>query len=150
MRDTPNSRTLLAQKLVRLLPLVLRSIASHLRERHGILSPGHIGVLKVLHNNPCHLGRLAQQLEVSAPTISNTISMFVERGWVRRWRDPSDRRRVLVELTDEGKATLCELSQTAEEYLVEILSPLSERDCLQMANDLELLERIFQKRPPHS
>jgi DNA-binding MarR family transcriptional regulator len=50
------------------------------------------------------LGRMSERLMVHPASITNTIDRLEERGFVRRRPDPVDGRRVLAELTDDGRA----------------------------------------------
>ena len=78
---------------------------------------------------------LAADLLLSASALTNRVDQLEKRGLVRRVADPADRRRVLVEPTDEGMA-LYERTMTEqgrfEQELVEAL-PLERRTEL---NDL--------------
>lgn len=50
--------------------------------------------------------QLLQQTLVSSGTMTNRIDRLVARGWVERSPDPGDRRGVLVQLTESGRATV--------------------------------------------
>ncbi len=47
-------------------------------------------------------GRLASQLDLSSGAMTARLDKMEAAGWIRRLRDPSDRRGVLIELTDDG------------------------------------------------
>src|SRR5699024_4417885 len=49
---------------------------------------------------------LLQETLVTSGTMTNRIDRLVARGWVERRPDPGDRRGVLVQLTDSGRATV--------------------------------------------
>jgi DNA-binding MarR family transcriptional regulator len=49
-------------------------------------------------------GALARDLELSSGAMTSRLDRLEELGFVRRLPDPGDRRGVLVELTDEGRA----------------------------------------------
>lgn len=61
-------------------------------------------------------------------------------GCVERTRDPADRRRVAVTLTEAGRAALAELNAEAAAVQDEVLAPLSASECEQLAG---LLGRVF-------
>jgi DNA-binding MarR family transcriptional regulator len=69
---------------------------------------------------------LAADLLLSASALTNRVDQLEKRGLVRRVADPDDRRRVLVEPTDEGIAlyerTMAEQGRF-EQQLVELLPP---------------------------
>ncbi len=74
---------------------------------HGI-EPWEFDVLAALRRagEPYALspGRLLRETLVTSGTMTNRVDRLAARGWVERLPDPSDRRGVLVRLTDEGRA----------------------------------------------
>ena len=53
---------------------------------------------------PVTAGYLAAATGLTTGSITTAIDRLEQRGLARRLRDPSDRRRVLVELTDKARA----------------------------------------------
>ena len=49
-------------------------------------------------------GELAADLELSSGAMTTRLDRLEEAGLIRRLPDPDDRRGVVVELTDEGRA----------------------------------------------
>lgn len=58
------------------------------------------------HPNPV---RLSEIVGVTAAAMTGTIDTLVSRGLVNRSQDPTDRRRIVVELTEEGKRVTAEI-----------------------------------------
>jgi DNA-binding MarR family transcriptional regulator len=52
---------------------------------------------------PQPVGQLAAALDVSEPSASQIVDRLAQRGLVHRDADPSDRRRILVSITEEGE-----------------------------------------------
>ena len=61
-------------------------------------------VLQALREGPSEVGPLADRVASSPSAMTRLVDGLVARGWAERVRDPSDRRRVQVSLTDEGRA----------------------------------------------
>jgi DNA-binding MarR family transcriptional regulator len=59
--------------------------------------------LDVLFDGPLTAGKLAEGIGLSPAATTTLIDRLESRGYVRRVHDPGDRRRVLVELTDEAR-----------------------------------------------
>jgi DNA-binding MarR family transcriptional regulator len=59
--------------------------------------------------------------------------------YAKRARDPRDRRRHVVTITGRGQSALAALRQAVEEYNSHFLSPLTERECQQLARSLAKL-----------
>jgi DNA-binding MarR family transcriptional regulator len=69
-----------------------------------------------------------------------------ERGLVDRRRDPSDRRRQLVEMTSEGKRALEQLREVAQRLEDELMEPLDRADQERLH---QLLLRLAEHHLPH-
>jgi DNA-binding MarR family transcriptional regulator len=85
-------------------------------------------------------GELARRVEMTTGAMTSRLDALEREGLVRRLRDPSDRRVVLVELTDKGLATHNELLdvQGAKEAL--LAEALTEREKEQLN---ALLRRVM-------
>jgi len=57
-------------------------------------------------------------------------------GYASRARDPRDRRRYVVTITQEGRSALGELRRAVDEYTVGFLSPLTEAERQRLASIL--------------
>ncbi len=53
---------------------------------------------------PLTPSQIGERMLVSSATMTGVIDQLEYRGWVRRLPNPDDRRSVLVEITDAGKA----------------------------------------------
>lgn len=96
------------------------------------------------------LKELAQSLVISPSSLSVMINSMVEQGVVTRLTDPTDRRRVVLRLSEKGY----ELFQMADDQLVERFEayltqlPEKDRDDLNKASTLmlEVMERLLKRK----
>ncbi|QQQ76906.1 MarR family transcriptional regulator [Saccharothrix sp. 6-C] len=95
---------------------------------------------------PITAGRIAELSGLSTGAVTGVIDRLERAGYVRRVRDPHDRRKVLVEVTvgDEGRFE--HLFAGAQETLREVLSRFTEeeRDVLERYN--QALIETFRRR----
>jgi DNA-binding MarR family transcriptional regulator len=54
-------------------------------------------------SRPMAMTEVADHVLISRASTTRVVDRLVERGWVDRWHDDQDRRRVLVRLTDDGR-----------------------------------------------
>ena len=88
---------------------VSRSVFITLRRtvRQVQLTPPQYWILQLLDNrSPRPLGEISEDHDIRLATASGLIDNLVGRGLVRRQTSESDRRIVLVSLTDRGAAAL--------------------------------------------
>ncbi len=71
------------------------------------------------------LGRL---LPVKQPRISRLVAGLVKKGLLRRRRQQSDRRKVTLELTDEGESLTNDLRRRVEEHYAALLKGVSSEE----------------------
>jgi DNA-binding MarR family transcriptional regulator len=65
------------------------------------LSANEMNALMLLHHGgDCSMTELSQGIQLSRPACTTLVDRLMEEGWVRRYEDPHDRRRVLVVVTD--------------------------------------------------
>lgn len=108
------------------IPLVMRTVAFELRRTEHVLVTPHFRLLLMLKHHAFTLSELAEHQSVSLPTMSNTVSILEERGWVTRTRSEEDRRKVRIDLCPAGHAVLDEVRQQAEARVTELLEHLSQ------------------------
>ena len=89
------------------------------------------GVLEtLLHRGPLCQTELAGKLLKSGGNTTLVIDNLEKRDLVRRRRDPSDRRVVMVELTDEGLALISSIFPNHVEAVtaeIAVLTPEEQR-----------------------
>jgi DNA-binding MarR family transcriptional regulator len=132
-----------AQEIVKVIPQVMRMIAAEQHRSSYLMWPAHFRLLTMLANHPCNLSELAVRQAVSLPTMSNSISVLVERGWVKRVPSPDDRRQVVLELTPDGRAVLVEIKNQAEARVAESLGQLSSDDLKSLSVGIAILEQAL-------
>jgi DNA-binding MarR family transcriptional regulator len=144
----PRSRSrVAAREILKIVPLVMRTVAAELRAAGEMPAPAHFGLLTMLGSQPRTLTELAVLQGVSLPTMSNSISTLVARGWVRRRSPARDRRVVVIEVTPLGKATVERVGRAAEAHLAEMLSGLDALAQRRLQAGLTVLRRVFGAAP---
>jgi DNA-binding MarR family transcriptional regulator len=137
--DVATDSALLASELRLVLGRLIRRMRSE-----GRLPLAQLAVLGRLdRGGPATVSALATAERVRPQSMSQTVSELEADGLVTRRPDPTDRRQLLVELTEAGNATLADERRHREGWLAraiaEDLSP-AERRSLEAA--LEPLRRL--------
>jgi DNA-binding MarR family transcriptional regulator len=135
-----------ARDILQIIPLVMRTVAAELRAAGELAAPAHFGLLSMLSERPRMLTELASLQGVRLPTMSNSISAMVGRGWVRRTAPEADRRIVVIEVTTAGRAALDRAARSAETHLAEVLAPLDPGARRRLQRGLGVLQRVFSGR----
>jgi DNA-binding MarR family transcriptional regulator len=105
-------------------------------------------LMQVLAARPRNLRELAAKHAVSASTMSRSIDVVVQRGWVTRTADPADRRQVVIALSPEGEALHAAMVREVEVHLTERLAGLDEAERVQLHAALAVIGRLLAASSP--
>ena len=99
-------------------------------------------LLTLLDSGPIRMTELAAREKVRTPTTTVAIRRLENVGLVKRSRDPSDMRAVLVEVTPQGRIQYQEALETRRTHLAELLSRLSDGERADLVRAIRPLERL--------
>ena len=133
----------LAQQILEIGPLMMRSLSAELRQGERIQDSAHFRLLWMLEHRSASLSELAERQMVSLPTMSNSITFLEQHGWVTRTRSSEDRRRVLIEMTPAGHEALAHVRQRMETKVAKIIDSLSPEQRADVAHGLTILREAF-------
>jgi DNA-binding MarR family transcriptional regulator len=148
MVDTESPVGELAGELQRVLSKVfsvLRRGDTANRAEAGDLTLAQLSILlTLLDQGPIRMTDLAAHERVRTPTTTVAIRRLEKLGLVKRSRDPSDLRAVLVDITPRGLSQHREALAARRAHLATLLSKLSEEDLETLTKALAPLERLAE------
>lgn len=125
-------------KLSRAAEAVTARINSHLKAENLTIS--QFGVLEaVYHLGPMHQNQLAEKMLKSTGNLTMVIDNLEKRGLVERERDPSDRRCVIVHLTDAGRQLI---SNIFPRHVTHVLREIGALNADEQARLASLLKKL--------
>jgi DNA-binding MarR family transcriptional regulator len=114
----------------------------------GELTLAQLSILvTLLDQGPIRMTDLAAHERVRTPTTTVAIRRLEKIGLVKRSRDPSDLRAVLVDITPRGRAVHGESLANRRAALAAMLSQLPESDLNTLMKALAPLERLASGEP---
>jgi DNA-binding MarR family transcriptional regulator len=133
----------IALSILQIIPPIMRFLAGELRRANVPLLPPQLGALTLLSENSYNLSELAEQHDVSLPTMSSTISKLVSNGWVTRQRLEQDRRVVMLSITPAGRELIEEIGQLLLARITAHLSEIPNMELNTLQNGLDILQTVF-------
>ncbi len=127
------------------LRVALTRISRRLRAQRGEadLPEGQFGVLTVLHKHGAMSpGALAEHERVRPPSMTRAVNRLVEIGLVAKVEHETDRRQVVVRLTEAGTREVKETRRRRDAWLTQQLTALTPDERETLARASELLNRI--------
>lgn len=115
------------------------------RDLQPELSDTQLAILAVLEKHATMTpGELAEYEKVQPPSITRVIAVLEERGLIMRKPHPSDRRQVLLTVTDQGRGVVRQVRQLREAWLAQRLRDLSPEELAALRTALPVLEKLSQ------
>ncbi len=93
-------------------------------------------------DEPLTPSQISERMLVASATMTATLDLLEDRGWVMRRPNAVDRRSVLVEVTDAGRAAADRLLPGIRVVEREVMSALTARERQQL---LVLLEKVLKR-----
>jgi len=99
----------LAYNLLQLTQLIVNDLEARVHRPRGLTLPGFRLLFKLWLLGPTQPARLADISELSRAAVSNLVNTLERDGFVWRDRTGTDRRTVLVDLTEKGRTLVAEV-----------------------------------------
>ena len=134
------------REVLAVLPLLNRIVGAEVRREAGEdTTIGQFRVLAHLTEGPLTLSVLAKRRRVSLQSMSELAQTLVERGWIARTPDPTDRRQHLLQLTDSGLAHYQRTQEMTIRQLAPLLAQLSADELAAVRMALPALRRVLMQ-----
>lgn len=122
-----------------------RAIENHFAAHNVEISGLHYGILRTLSHQSFTISDLSRRFMLDPSTLVPMIDSLERKGLVERGRDPNDRRRIPLSLTQEGKELLNTVSMYHEDdVLFQRLETMGEDRARQL---LTLLREVVEGMP---
>jgi len=91
------------------------------------------------------IGGIAEELNLTPPTISDAVRVLEDKEMVLKTRDPKDERVVRLDLTARGKSTARRLKEK-QNPLLKVITHLTEEEKVSLLSLLIKLTKFFQDK----
>ena len=122
--------------------IIEAQVRSRLRSQFGITLP-RFDLMAQLERSPegLKMGELSKRMMVTGGNVTGITDQLVAEGLVVREDNPKDRRAYIVKLTPEGRKAFKRMAGSHEQWIVELLGGLGEKDRQQFYGLLATLKR---------
>ncbi len=132
------------RELLAVLPFLNRIMIAELRPEAGDeTTMPQFRVLALLDGQPQTLSALARKRRVSLQAAGELVQVLVERGWVTRTADPSDRRQWLLQLSELGRAQYEQVQARMVRGLIPLIEKLTDEEMSAVQIALPALHRVL-------
>lgn len=90
----------------------------------GLTYPQYLAMLVLWEQSPRTVGALGEALDLDSSTLTPLLKRLESSGLVERRRDPADERRVIVTLTEKGRALRGQAEQIPAQMICALDMPM--------------------------
>lgn len=123
-------------------------LARRMRTERAIdsMSDGQFAVLAGLFvHGPHTLTELADRERVSAPAMNRTVNCLQDAGYTTRSADENDGRKVVIDLTADGRAVVDETARRRDAWVEEALAALAADERATLAAAAEIMQKMVAR-----
>src|SRR5260221_4544235 len=106
------------------------------------LSDSQLAALAALEKRTMTPGELAENEKVKPPSITRVIASLEERGLIQRMPHPSDRRQVVLTVTDQGRNVVRQVRRLREAWLARRLGNPAPAERAAVKDAVSILEEL--------
>jgi len=141
----PMNNNEIARLLLRVIPRTMRIIRKEIKaatENKLTLLQFRV-LVSIIHQGPMSNQEIAAWLDTTPPSMSRIIAILVKNGFIIQKRNLTDRRLVVLDLTEKGRCKFHEITKKAQDSLESEINKLdiNKQNTIQMG--LSTIEETF-------
>ena len=123
MENTASEQVLISlRRIIRAIDLHSKDLA----KKYGITGPQLLVLKEASENQDSTIGQIAVNVSLSSATVTDIIARLEKRGLAQRIRSTEDKRRVIVNVTEEGEQVIRNTPPLLQELLSEQFAQLED------------------------
>lgn len=135
-----------SKDIMDIIPRLMQVFGSYIRNSDELNLPiAHFRIMGMLMYHPMKISDLAKYQRISKASISESIKLLVDRGWITKVQDPVDRRVTLLKVSEDGKAIMKTMWNKVDVHLTRQLKQIPECDLQTIRESLKIMSDKFLK-----
>ena len=120
----------------RFVNLILKDISKDIAKHHFM-------ILKMLQEKEkFYVTEIVQMLGITKSQMTTSVDKLLKLGYVERWADTSDRRKIYVSITKDGRQISGEIITRIKERFNEDIKILSQNELNELEKGLKVLNKF--------
>lgn len=127
----------------RMLELLRRSFLAAEWKRHAEIMPRgqFFNLMQVRFVLPCNLGKIMELTGLTSAGASLFVDKLVQQGYLTRADDPSDRRNVLIDVSDKGRELLSDMEDGLNGYIASYFATCTAEELADVEKGMQVIYR---------
>ncbi|WP_208588858.1 MarR family winged helix-turn-helix transcriptional regulator [Gracilibacillus suaedae] len=130
MKEQDTLTNELVEQALTVLPILTKKMfgTSPITKKEG-LHPSHFHVLHLVeHMGPIQMAEIAKKLDINKSNLTPLIRKLMEKEFIIKTKDETDRRITYIQMTEKGKQFLAEKKQILYQVVRERFATLANQD----------------------
>lgn len=144
MKTNNEKHVLAAKKLIDIIPRLMQFIVAALKSQPSLLPMTHYRILRILQKSPMSLSDLARKLMISKASLSETIQLLIEKGWIERMPHEKDARKFILKTSIAGQEQILQVDGEVVQIVSEKLILLSPEEIDSFMNGFQVVDQVLQ------
>ncbi|MBN2309380.1 MAG: MarR family transcriptional regulator [Candidatus Hydrogenedentes bacterium] len=126
---------------------IIRAVDIHsrkLKAEFNATGPQLLCLYSLVRGGPATLTALAGHVNLSVSTVNGIVDRLETKGWAKRNRSVEDRRKVFVEVTEQGREVTRRAPSLLQDRLSEKVRALTELEQVAIALTLERVVELME------
>jgi DNA-binding MarR family transcriptional regulator len=135
------------ESIIASLRRIIRAVDLHsksLAQRYGLTGPQIVLLRELGRHQPLSTGELAKRVALGQATVSQILDRLEKRGFVKRSRSDLDKRRVMNEITEEGRGSINTSPPLMQERFTAELKKLADWERTLILSTLQRVAQMMQ------
>ncbi len=135
-----------AKDIMDIIPRLMQVFGSFIRNCDDLNLPvAHFRIIGMLMHHPMKISDLAKCQNISKASISESIKLLVDHGWITKIQDPKDKRVILLQVSAEGKEMMRSVRDKVSVVLSKQMKQIPDDELLTVRDSLRILSNKFLK-----
>ncbi len=78
-------------------------------------------------------------------TATQLVDKLIKSGYVKRETDKDDRRKIWINMTENGEDVIAQIMKSIESIIIEALSALEEKDLDNFSKAIDIFDSVLKK-----
>lgn len=140
-------KKIINELLVEVFNQILNIESEALNKRGVLLSMSEVHVLEAIENaSQPTMGDVAKKLRITLGTLTTAISVLVKKGYVSRYREEDDRRKVYLSLNESAVKVLKSHEEFHDDMIDSLFRDLKLDSDIVLLNALENINKYFKNK----
>ncbi len=122
----------------------LQDYSSSVERNFGLTGPQLWALWELHRGGPQSLKALSGRMHLDPSTVTGVVERLHRKGLVARDPDPEDRRRVVLTLTEAGRATVKKAPHPAQGQLLHALHAMTPAEVARLNGTLARLVKVME------